>query len=95
MEPAYLIAHLLQKHNCLTLYEEFSQLIYLAVELRVIHCLLAYVVTEVEVFLGMVFVDLQLLLKGLRVEEGQADEGLDCKRFEGGLEVLELHENGQ
>ena len=48
-----------------------------------------------EVLLSMVFVYLQLLLEGLGVEESQPDEGLDCEAFEGGLEVLELHEDGK
>lgn len=69
MKPAYLIAHLLQEHHCLALYEELSKLIYLRVKFRFIHWLIADIVTEVEVFLSMVFIDLLLFLEGLGVEE--------------------------
>ena len=95
MKAAYLAAHLLQKLHCLALYEEFSQLVYLGVKLRLIQRLVADVVAEVEVFLRMVFVDLLLFLEGLGVEESQPDEGFDGQGLEGGLEVLELDEDGE
>lgn len=43
----------------------------------------------------MVFIDLLLFLEGLGVEKSQTDEGFDSEGFEGGLEVLKLHEDGE
>lgn len=48
-----------------------------------------------EVFLGMVFVDLLLFLEGLSVEEGQANEALYSQGLKGSFEVLELHKDGE